>query len=396
MRPQTAIRNRQDFCKPLLGAFTSLTFMLLAGCASLPQQPPVSNSDLTWVLAGADTAAPTGGAALEDAATLMQVTDEMRQFARNATQDQPNVAEKTKALAKALGDAGLHLRYDANATLSAEQAFAQRRANCLTYTMLFVALAREVGMPAKFNEVDIPPIWDLGNDTTTLLYKHVNARINLNLSSFVIVDVNGDQYDSHFVQHNISDDEALAQFFNNRAVEERLQQRHADALRHQLRALQLSPDAAYLWTNLASLYLQTGNTRAARIAVSHALALDAGNMVGYDTAAQVYERLGERATASHYRELAQHFLDQNPYYHYQLALTALREGNNHRAYSEAHRAIQLNASDARFFFLIAVVLNNLGESNLAEKSMLAAISLTDDAGQQARYRSKFAQLNKHG
>ena len=61
--------------------------------------------------------------------------------------------------------------------------------------------------------------------------------------------------------------------------------------------------------------------------------------------------------------------------------SAIHHAANEIAQAAQHRAIQLNASDARFFFLIAVVLNNLGESNLAEKSMLAAISLTDDAGQ---------------
>ncbi|WP_169740765.1 transglutaminase-like domain-containing protein [Nevskia soli] len=368
----------------------------LSACVGLPEQPAISQEDVAWVSGGGGLSRAPEDGAIEDASTLMRVTPEMRRFANEATAGEVSVQGKVVALAEALGDADKrHVRYDAEATLTAEQAFLQRRANCLSYTLLFVALAREVGIPAEFNEVDVPPIWDLGDDRTSLLYRHINARIDL-FHGYRVVDVSGDEYDPAYDQRVISDTAALAQFYNNRAVELRLKQRQAEALRYALRALELSPDTAYLWTNLASLYLLDGNVRAARIAVTQSLQLDASSMMSYDTASQVYEQLGEPRLARYFHQRAQYFLEQNPYHHYQLALAALRADDKEVAYNETRRAIGMYSKDARFFFLMAVVLNQMGKEVLASQSMQVAIDLTSDPAQQERYRSKFARLTKQG
>jgi len=376
-------------------AFASALLLALAACAELPQQPAISAEDLAWVAGGAGGASEQ--VAVEDPPALLRVNEEMRRFAQDSTRGKFGVTGKTNALMHALAaQDGLALQYDVEATLSAEQSFQQRRANCLSYTMLFVALAREVGIPAKFNEVEIPPIWDMGDEHTSLLYMHVNARVDSAPPFFQIIDVSGDEYDPSFQQHLISDAEALAQFYNNRAVALRLQRRYSDALRYQLRALDLAPEAAYLWTNLASLYLAEDNLRAARVAVTKALTLDSSCMLSYDTAAQTYEQLGEHRLARYFHQRAEYFLDQNPYYHYQLALADLDESDLHHAYNEMHRAILLYPKDPRFFFAMAVVLDRLGETLLASQSMQAAMELTPDLAQQARYRSKFARLSKQG
>ena len=373
----------------------ALLAIALAGCATLPQQSPVSDDELTWILSGADMLPASSD--IEDLAALMHVTEEMRQFAQNVTRRETRTADKTTALAAALGAKdGLHLQYDANATLTAEEVFNQRRANCLSYTLLFVALAREVGIPVMFNEVDVPPTWDMGDDKTLLLYKHINARVNLSRPLYQMVDVSGDEYDPRFDQRIISDLSALAQFYNNRSVELRLQQRRAEALAYQLRALQLAPDAAYFWTNLASLYLLNGNPLAARVAVTRALTLDAASVPGTETAAQIYQQLGEHHLAAYFRERAQHFLGQNAYYHYHLALAALNEGDERLAYNETHRAIVLYPRDARFFLLAAVLLQRLGEPKLANNCMQIVIELTQSGAQQERYKNKFERLTKHG
>jgi tetratricopeptide (TPR) repeat protein len=303
------------------------------------------------------------------------------------------LADRTEALMQALGEGkGLHMRYDAEATLTAEQAFAQRRANCLSYTMLFVALAREVGIPAQFNEVDIPPIWDLGDDRTSLLYLHINARVELPLRFYQVVDVSGEEIDPSYKQQVIADAEAQAQFYNNRAAQLRLEQRPGDALRYEVRALELAPDAAYLWTNLASLYLLRGEARAARIAITQSLKLDSTSLAGYDTAAAVYRKLGEPKLALYFQQRAEYFLDQNPYRHYQLALEALLRQDKREAFEQARRAILLYPKDARFFFLMAVVENQLGDMDRAEESLRVAVLLEPDAARQERYKSKFARL----
>jgi tetratricopeptide (TPR) repeat protein len=374
-----------------------LALLLLSGCAELPPQPALTDGDLAWVLAGADLPMVPAEDAIEDPAAVMRLSEEMRRFAENATLHAHDPASKTKALVNAMAaESGLHLQYDAEATLTAEQAFQQHRANCLSYTLLFIALAREVNLTANFNDVDIPPIWGMGDATLSLLYGHINAGVELDLGMYQIVDVSSSEYDPNYAQSVISDDEALAQFYNNRAVELRLQKQPMEALRYELRALQLAPRTDYLWTNLANLYLQEGNGRAARIAVSRALALDGSGMLSYMTAERVYRQLGDRQLSGYFHQRAAYFLEQNPYRHYQLAVGALSRKDYELAYNESYKAIKLYGKDARFYFLMAAVLDHLGQVGPALESMQAAIDLTPDPAQQDRYRSKFERLANSG
>lgn len=370
--------------------------LLLAGCAGLPKDTPATPDEVSWAGSGAGLLPAGAGGDIEDPAALMHVSDEMRRFARNAVRYRAGLAAKTEALMDALhSEQGLNLQYDAEATLTAEQAFRQRRANCLTYTILFVALAREVDVPAKFNNVEIPPVWDLGDDDTALLYRHINARVDLDASNWQIIDISGDEYRPHIYFENIiSDTEAAAQFYNNRAVQFRLQRDFADALRYQVRALQLAPGVAYLWTNLADLYLVMGKPRAAHAAVIHALGLDSSDPLAYQTAALTYKKLGEAGLSREYRERAQRFMEQNPYYHYHLAVVALGQGDNQTAYEEIREAVRSRVRDPRFFFVLAVVFERLGDQKRAEISLAAVMELTDSAAQQERYRNKFVRLKE--
>ncbi len=388
-----AVRERGPIRLPILGML-----LAIAGCVEIPPQPTITADDTTWVLSGAGSMSlATAATPIESPPALLHVTDDMRRFAEDATRDRGSLARKTAALAAAISDPnGLNLHYDAQATLTAEQAFREHRANCLSYTLLFVALAREAGIPAEFNEVDIPPIWDLGGNGTLILYKHVNAKIELGEPFSQIVDISRSDYAAHYTQRVIADDLALAQFYNNRAAELRQQRQDSEALRYQLRALQLAPETAYLWTNLAELYLQSGNLRAARIAVTRALSLDSTDMMSCSAAAEIYERLGEDRIAAFFHQRTRQFLEENPYYHYQLALAALDQHRDRLAYDETVQAIRLYPKDPRFFFLAAVLLDRFGKTRLARDSIEAALMLSPDGDERQRYRNKFERLTQHG
>lgn len=77
----------------------------------------------------------------------MEATNAMRRAAREwAGIGGPE--ERLSRLQAALNDpAGFRFRYDLEAALTAAEAFAERRGNCVSYVSLFIALARSVDVP---------------------------------------------------------------------------------------------------------------------------------------------------------------------------------------------------------------------------------------------------------
>ena len=378
-------------------AWAAVCCALLTGCSSLPVLDRLTPDEKRWLLSGevlqADEVPPLDVAAER----VLIASEEMRRFAESTTAGHYTEWAKLRSLLKAVvNPAGMALQYDPNATFTAEQAFREKRANCLSFTLMVVALAREVGLPAKFNEVDIPPIWDLQSDDTLVLYKHVNAMFEERSGARQVVDISMEEYDTSFDQRVISDELAEAQYFNNRSMEFLREQRFADALRYLRVALTLEPQVSYFWGNLGSLYRRAGNLRAAELAYRAALEANPADLVAVSNAARLYEDMGRSDLAEKYRKRADAFRTRNPYYRYKLAQEAFLNGNDEGARRHLVDAIAVYPREHRFHFLLGAAYQRLGNRELAVASMNKALELSTDEKQITKYRSKMDRLLSAG
>jgi hypothetical protein len=80
---------------------------------------------------------------------------------------------------------GLGMTYSTDATLTVEQAYRTRKANCLTFTLLTVALARESGLQAYGQELDGIVAWRVGGDIV-YRFNHVNAGVGIGRARFTV------------------------------------------------------------------------------------------------------------------------------------------------------------------------------------------------------------------
>jgi len=365
--------------------------LLLPACSTVPSAP--GPQERAWALAGAGLLDEVPAVALPEPDQLMAADDAMLAVARRIAARGGSDEDRLGALITALSDPGdVGLRYDGTITLTASAAFHAGKVNCLSYSLLFVILAREVGLEPHFNEVDVPTIWDLGESGSYVLYKHINVWMRLRSGDSYVADVSASEYDPAFRSRLMSDREAWAQFYNNRAVEMRLQGELQAALWAQLRALSLDTSRAYLWVNLGSLYLAMGSPDAAWIAIREAEQLSGQPEGLYGTAAAVSEALGKPAQAQRYRRLALQYLQQNPYYHYQLALGLIGTGDDRAARRELEQAIALYHDEHRFHALLAQVLWRAGQHERALRSLNQAIALTRDDGRRQMYQRKRDRL----
>src|SRR5207342_3707986 len=86
---------------------------------------------------------------------VMALPPQLRQRLHDEVLAKPSAPqERLDRLAHFMLDAdGLGIAYQESATYSVEQTYATRTANCLSFTMLFVVLAREAGLDVQPQEI---------------------------------------------------------------------------------------------------------------------------------------------------------------------------------------------------------------------------------------------------
>ena len=91
------------------------------------------------------------------------------QLQRQVIGDGGPARQRMQRLVEFLFDpSGLGMTYATDATLTVAQAYRQRKANCLTFTLLTVALAREAGLDAHAQEIDDVVAWHVQDNVVYL------------------------------------------------------------------------------------------------------------------------------------------------------------------------------------------------------------------------------------
>jgi len=356
-----------------------LIVLAASGCVSVKPKPVEAYSPhIADVLSGKEIL----GHAVTDAELpnyeVFKITPEMEAFARRVVRRGDTYFDKVKALHVALlssqESGGQGIIYSAYTTEVPTVTFEQRRANCLSFTLLYVALARAVGINAEVNEVEIPPTWDLRNKKDMVFLRHVNVKVpmsreNINLlrNDDVVIDLEMNRYRANYNQHEINDVLAEAQFYSNRAMEYLEHDNFVDAFLSLRKSISLNDQQSYVWSNLGAIYGHKNLWREAELAYLHALELHSDDLTVMNNLAYLYSRIGNKELYQKYSKLAQRYRESNPFYQYSLALSAYDQNDYQAALQFVTRAIDREKNDARFYELAASIYEKLGrEVKLAE------------------------------
>lgn len=301
---------------------------------------------------------------------LLALSPEMSEFARQAVRHSEGAFEKVKALHTALlsspQSGGHGLVYNAYVTEPPSITFQQRRANCLSFTLLYVALARSVGLNAKVNEVEIPPTWDLRNNKDMVFLRHVNVKValvgngvNILARDDVVIDLEMSRYRANYRQYEISDSAAAAQFYSNRAMEYLDANNVTDAFFNLRKSIALNNRQSYVWSNLGALYGRQKLMREAELAYLHALTVNPNDLTVMSNLSHFYHQIDNKTQARKFSQLAQRYRESNPYYKYNLALSAFTQHEYTQSLSLVLQAIEREKKDVRFYELAASLYEQL-------------------------------------
>jgi Flp pilus assembly protein TadD len=370
-----------------------LLLPLLAACASAPSLapqvaalPPLQTAEGTIEVDSVAVLAPTP--------PLLALDPEMHAFVARYAGDAMGRRERLLALHRAIsGSATLGIDYDPAAEGTATDAFHRQSANCLSYANLFVALAREAGLDARYQWVEVRPQWTrLGERIAVRL--HVNAVVHMNNRDRYMVDI--DPLPSRDIAgtREITDRDAQALFHSNIAMDALSREVLAEAWTHAVRALQLSPAMSHLWVNVGAVYRHAEQYRAAESAYLQALALDPHERSAMNNLMVLYDLEGNREQYAYWAERVDRYRDTNPYYHAWLGDQAGEEGDWRAALGHYLEALGLQPEDANLHFAVGLIYEQLDEPKAALRYVEQALERATLRRDLETYRLKAESLSR--
>lgn len=362
----------------LLAFLVSLTVVaVLVACSSSAELPVIapSEQETAALLQQGELFGVEEGAPPPDDG-ILNMDEAMRDF---VSEHVPSVltprARLRYLIDSLLRPSQLGLEYNPGITLNAADTFYQREGNCLALTSLFIAMARQADLQAYYNQVAVPPSWEMLSDNSMAVYKHINAVVVLDGGEEVVVDLSVDNYEYQYAQTRLSEAAAAAQFYSNRGIDMLNDGDHRQAYRYFRRALQLNPDEAFIWGNLGTLFRREGHQQLAETAYRRALSLDAHEPTALSNLGRLYRSSGNKAQAKSIEAYNRQLQRQNPFWHYSRARDAYERGNFSDALSAIQRAIFLERKEYRFYEFAAIIYRRMGDREKYEEYGLKAARL---------------------
>ncbi len=365
---------------------TCLTVLAL-GCASAPWRLSTATVAPEDLLSGAPLALPHGAPSPVAGAEVLDVSVEMQRFLDDHVSRGASAMTRLRQLTSAImSEESFGLTYD-ETTRTASATFRARRGNCLSFSNMFVALARRVGLKVAYQEVDTPPDWSFRNDAF-VLNRHVNVFVDVGTDGVHVVDFNMADFRTSYDRRVVSDERALAHYHNNVAVERMQAGDVASAFRNFSGAIQHDRSFSPAWTNLGTLYSREGHPDYAEAAYQQALEVDPHDLVAMSNLASLLERQGGHQRASRLRRRVEDHRNRNPYYRYRLARDAFEARDYDAAIGHLRYAVRKKKTEDRFYFLLGLCHMRKGQTQKAERYLARAKEVAATDALKRRYADK--------
>jgi tetratricopeptide (TPR) repeat protein len=376
----------------------SLSVMVIAAGCQAPGQPkPELGAGIVTAGMVVEQSPLAEGAGPQDLpdVDILEVTPEMVAFIEANIRGARNRYARMKRLIYAImGSDSFELIYD-DTTRTARQTFEDRRGNCLSFTNMFIAMARYLEIQASYQEVEIPPDWSLAGESF-LFSQHVNVHVDLGADEIRIVDFNMYDFNTTYERRIIPDQRARAHYFSNIGVDHMLAGDRRDAYLNFRRAIREDGAFAPAWINMGILHRREKLPGYAEAAYSQALEIDQFNPVAMSNLASLYDEAGMTEKAQEYRDWVRSHRMKNPYYRYYLARDAVAEGDYQTAIGHLNYAIRHRENESRFYSLLSISHLMSGDKAAAERWMRKAEAVAVQEADREKYHHKLEWLMSQG
>ncbi len=367
----------------------------LAGCASGPRA-----GDAGPLFDDAVFAPPSETI---DASQAMAPSPAMREFARRELAGVMGQREPQQALLRALYTGNqLQLRYDNALTRNAAEAFDARAGNCMSLVMMTAALARELGLPVRFQSVRTLPTWGRQGDIVFSI-GHINLAVGRPLirqeragdgAGWTTVDFLPQQdlrQQRHVV---IGEDTVIAMYMNNKAAEALGAGRVDDAYWWARAALLRDRQLLIAYNTLGVIYQRRGQLARAEKTLRHAHALQPDDAHALGNLTLLLESQGRAEEARPLRQALLRLQPEVPFADFEAGRRAMAQGDYRLAKRLFERELRRDPDYHEFHFWLALAHLKLGEIEPARQHLASAREQGTTLDQQALYAAKLARLKQ--
>jgi len=322
---------------------------------------------------------------------MLEMSPEMIEFVDSYMNGAQNRYARMKRLVYAIiGDGNFELVYD-DKTRTAQETFQDARGNCLSFTNLFIAMARYLEIHAEYQEVDIPPEWSIVGESF-LFSQHVNVLVDLGVGLQRVVDFNMYDFQVTYDRRTISDARARAHYFNNIGVEHMLKGETTLAYANFRQGILEDRTFSPAWINMGVLHRREKFPNYAEAAYRKALEIYQFNLIAMSNLANLYHEEGKVELAEQYLERVQSHRMRNPYYRYQIANAAFIDGDYDSAIKNLKYSIAKVDEEDRFYFLLSLSYLMSGDKEKAQRWMKKAEEVAQENTNRQKYSHKLDLL----
>jgi Flp pilus assembly protein TadD len=311
-----------------------------------------------------------------EAPNPLTITEPMRSEALRIA-GHGGILERLKQLQVSLFDSDTFpFSYASRVTLTAAEAFHRREGNCLSFTNLFVAMSRSMGVPV----------------TTALVLRSRGSEkegdlivVNNHVIAVFAYGGGTEYYDFDRTREQrpaaikvLDDMWITALYLNNRGADE-LRAGHPDvAVRHFRNAVKLAPEFAPAWGNLGVALRRVNDVPAAFQAYERALAIEPDNPTVLTNLAGLYRSTGREPEAQIALK-AGRVSGASPHVLLMRGDLELAQGRPEKALEFYRRARRLNSLLPDAWIAMAKAKHALGKDSTAVRYLNRALELDPNA-----------------
>ncbi len=318
------------------------------------------------------------------------VTAEMSAWAAGVVPSGLRSFDRLALLLKALqyDPTGPRIRYVEGHTATAEEAFGHGRINCLAYSHLVVALARELEIDAFYMDVSDRETYRKEGDLV-IVAGHVTVGFDDGPDRRILEFQVGPDVDYRRAER-ITDAMARAYYHSNRGAELLRDGDAARALPWLEAAVELEPELPDAWVNLGVAARRLGQPDRAESAYRRAIEVEDDFLPAYQNLAALYHLRGDRQGATELLDLLDRFKTKNPFVYLALGDLSFERGALDEAERFYRRGRRLGKKEPELMVALGGVAAARGDLERARVWLDRALEQDPENSRVRRFEERLA------